>query len=214
MTDQLHEYLLSSSIRESDLLRRLREETAKDELSRMQISPEQGQFMSFLLRMMGARQALEIGVFTGYSSICIAEALGPRGHLLACDIDEKYTAVARRYWKEAGIESRIDLKIGPALETLTNLRNDVNAREAIDFIFIDADKENLPDYYELSMQLIRPGGIIAVDNVLWGGRVADSSVVDPETQAIRRLNERMKTDDRIFMSLVPIGDGLGLALKK
>jgi len=213
LTDALYEYLLSVSLREPELLARLRQETALQEMSRMQISPEQGQLMFLLLRLIGARRCLEIGVFTGYSSLVSALALPADGRIVACDISEEWTAIARRYWREAGVEPKIDLRIAPALETLDGL---IEAGEAgrFDFAFIDADKESYLAYYERVLQLLRPGGLLAVDNVLWSGRVADPEVSDADTAALRHFNETLHRDERIDLSLVPIGDGLTLARKR
>jgi predicted O-methyltransferase YrrM len=213
LTDALYEYLLSVSLREPELLARLRQETARQEMARMQISPEQGQFMFLLLRLIGATRCLEIGVFTGYSSLVTALALPEDGRIVACDVSEEWTAVARRYWREAGVESKIDLRIAPALETLDRL---VEAGETgrFDFAFIDADKESYLAYYERVLQLLRPGGLLAVDNVLWSGRVADPEVSDADTAALRHFNESLHRDERIDLSLVPIGDGLTLARKR
>lgn len=213
LENQLYSYLLSVSLRESDILRRLREETANHPFSMMQIAPEQGQFMALLVQLLGAKKTLEIGVFTGYSSLCVALALPPEGKVIACDISEEYTSTARRYWKEAGVADKIDLRIAPALETLDKLLAEGQAG-TYDFAFIDADKENYEGYYERSLQLIRPGGLIAVDNVLWGGRVADPQVQDKSTQAIRDFNQKLHHDERVSLSLVPIADGLTLALKR
>jgi predicted O-methyltransferase YrrM len=179
----------------------------------MQISPEQGQFMFLLLRLIGATRCLEIGVFTGYSSLVTALALPEDGRIVACDVSEEWTAVARRYWREAGVEPKIDLRIAPALETLDRL---VEAGETgrFDFAFIDADKESYLSYYERVLQLLRPGGLLAVDNVLWSGRVADPEVSDADTAALRHFNESLHRDERIDLSLVPIGDGLTLARKR
>jgi predicted O-methyltransferase YrrM len=213
LTDALYEYLLSVSLREPELLARLRQETARQEMARMQISPEQGQFMFLLLRLIGATRCLEIGVFTGYSSLVTALALPEDGRIVACDVSEEWTAVARRYWRQAGVESKIDLRIAPALETLDRL---VEAGETgrFDFAFIDADKESYLAYYERVLQLLRPGGLLAVDNVLWSGRVADPEVSDADTAALRHFNESLHRDERIDLSLVPIGDGLTLARKR
>lgn len=211
--DRLYDYLLSASLREPDLLRRLREETAGLEMARMQIAPEQGQFMALLLRLMGARRTLEIGVFTGYSALCAALALPEEGRILACDISEEWTTVARRYWCEAGVEQKIDLHLAPALQTLADL-TEHGQRESFDFAFIDADKENYDTYYEYALRLVRPGGLIAIDNVLWGGSVADEADQEPSTRAIRALNAKLHADDRIELSLVPIADGFTLALKR
>ncbi|WP_254565366.1 class I SAM-dependent methyltransferase [Oscillatoria sp. HE19RPO] len=213
LDDLLHRYFLSVSGRESDLLRSLREETAAHPLSRMQIAPEQGQFMALLVQLLGATKTLEIGVFTGYSSLAVALALPPQGKIVACDISADYTAMARSYWQRAGVADKIDLRIAPALETLDRL---IEAGEAgtFDFAFIDADKQNYDNYYERTLQLVRVGGLIAVDNVLWGGQVADPTVEDTNTKAIRALNAKLVEDDRISLSVVPIADGLTLALKR
>ncbi len=213
LDDRLHAYFLSVSGRESDILRSLREESAAHPLSRMQIAPEQGQFMALLVQLLGATKTLEIGVFTGYSSLAVALALPPQGKIVACDINEDYTAVARSYWQRAGVADKIDLRIAPALETLDRL---IEAGEAgtFDFAFIDADKQNYDNYYERTLQLVRVGGLIAVDNVLWGGQVADPTVEDANTKAIRALNAKLVEDDRISLSVVPIADGLTLALKR
>jgi predicted O-methyltransferase YrrM len=213
LTDKLYDYLLSASLREPDILRRLREETASQEMARMQIAPEQGQFMAMLLRLIGARRTLEIGVFTGYSALCAALALPEEGRIVACDVSEEWTAIAQRYWREAGVEDKIDLHLAPAVETLAQLMES-GQRESFDFAFIDADKENYDTYYEYALRLVRPGGLIAIDNVLWGGSVADESDQEPSTRAIRELNAKLHTDDRIELSLVPIGDGLTLAWKR
>lgn len=212
ITDEIYEYLLAVSLREPDLLKRLREETATYANREMQISPEQGQFMQFLVRLMGASKLLEIGVFTGYSSLWMALALPPDGRLVACDVNEQYTAVARRYWKEAGVDRKIDLRLAPARETLERLISEGN-EGAFDFAFIDADKEQEYEYYEQCLKLVRTGGLIAIDNVLWDGQVADPDDHDPDTKAIREFNARIKDDERIALSLVPIADGLTLALK-
>src|SRR4028119_1479078 len=213
LDNQLYDYLLSVSLREPDILRQLREETASYPMARMQISPEQGQFMALLVQLLGATKTLEIGVFTGYSSLCVALALPPTGKIVACDVSEEYTAVARRYWQSAGVADKIDLRIAPALETLDELLAAGQA-ETFDFAFIDADKRNYEGYYERSLQLIRPGGLIAIDNVLWSGRVAEPQVHDNSTQALRALNEKLHHDERVTLSLVPIADGLTLALKR
>jgi len=212
LTDALHAYLVDHSVREPDILRRLRAETARDSLSMMQISPEQGQFMQLLVRLMNARNCLEIGVFTGYSSLAVALALPAAGRLLACDVSEQWTAIARRYWREAGVEAKIDLMIAPALSTLDQLLVERRAG-TIDFAFIDADKINYPGYYERAFALVRTGGLIAVDNTLWGGQVIDKNAQGEDTQAIRRFNDQLHSAKRIHLSMLPIGDGLSLALK-
>lgn len=213
LTDSLYEYLLAVSLREPGLLCRLREETAAYPNARMQIAPEQGQFMALLVRLMGARRCLEVGVFTGYSSLAIALALPDDGRIVACDVSEEWTAVARRYWAAAGVEHRIDLRLAPALETLGGL---LEAGEAgsYDFAFLDADKENYPRYYELLLELVRPGGLIVVDNTLWSGRVADPANQEAGTVALRGFNAQLHRDERVDLSLVPIGDGLTLARKR
>ncbi len=213
LNETLHQYLLAQSLREPQILQDLRQETANQPLSQMQIAPEQGQFMAFLVQLMGATTALEIGVFTGYSALSVALALPDTGRLVACDVSEDYTAIARRYWQKAGVAEKIDLRIAPALDTLDALLSDGQAN-TFDFIFIDADKSNYDNYYERSLQLLRPGGLIAIDNVLWGGKVADPEVTDNRTQRIRAFNQKLHTDDRILLSLVPIADGLTLAIKK
>ena len=213
--DRLYDYLLSVSSREPEVLARLREETRESTGDRfgMQIAPDQGQFMALLVQLMGARKALEVGVFTGYSSLSVALALPEDGRLIACDVSEEWTSIARRYWKEAGVSHKIELRLSPALETLDAL---LAAGEAgtFDFAFIDADKGNYAVYYERALELLRPGGLIAIDNVLWSGRVADASVDDADTVAIRKLNEKLHRDDRISLSLLPLADGLTLALKR
>jgi caffeoyl-CoA O-methyltransferase len=178
----------------------------------MQIAPEQGQFMALLVRLTGARRILEIGVFTGYSSLAMALALGRDARFTCCDISEEYTAVARKYWAKAGVADRIELKLGPAAETLKGLLK--GSEGEIDFAFIDADKTNYETYYDLALQLLRPGGLIAIDNVLWGGDVANPKKMDEDTEAIRRINKKVHADERVDVSLVPIGDGLTLARKR
>jgi predicted O-methyltransferase YrrM len=213
LSDRLYDYLLANSLREPEILRQLREETARHPMSMMQIAPEQGQFMALLMQLMGATKTLEVGVFTGYSSLAVALALPPDGKIIACDVSEEYTAIARRYWEAAGVADKIDLRIAPALNTLDQLLAEGHAG-TFDFAFIDADKANYQEYYERSLQLIRPGGLIAIDNVLWSGKVADSQVQDNQTQKIRALNQKLHQDQRVTLSLVPIADGLTLALKK
>ena len=212
MTDALYDYLLESSLRETELLKRLRDETEGVAWSVMQISPEQGQFMALLVELIGARRALEIGTFTGYSALCVAAALPADGLLTACDINAETTAIARRYWEEAGVADRIDLHIGPATETLERLI--AEAAEPYDFAFIDADKSNYTAYYELVLKLLRPGGLIAIDNVLWSGSVIDPASDDESTEAIRAFNATLAGDERISISMLPLGDGLTLARKR
>lgn len=212
LSDALYDYLLSVSVRESPLLRRLRQETATDPMARMQIAPEQGQFMALLARILGARRALEIGVFTGYSSLCVAAALPAEGRLVACDTNDAWTRVARRYWREAGVEDKIDLRLAPALDTLDALLQG-GEQGGFDFAFIDADKREYGAYYERVLALLRAGGLVAIDNTLWNGSVVDPEDQSEDTVAIRAFNEQLHGDERVSLSLVPIGDGLTLALK-
>ena len=213
MTDSLYGYLLAASLREPEVLKRLRDETAGHESAHMQIAPEQGQFMGFLVELLGARKTLEIGVYTGYSALWVALSLPLDGRMVACDVNAEWAELARRYWKEAGVADKIDLRIAPALETLDALLAGGEAG-TYDFIFIDADKENYGGYYDRSLDLLRPGGLIAIDNVLWDGRVADDDFQDLDTRCIRRLNDALLRDDRITLSMVPIGDGLTLVRKR
>jgi predicted O-methyltransferase YrrM len=213
MSEGLYDYLLSASLRDSTLLKRLRAETASLPNGGMQVSPEEGQFLALLVQLVQARRALEIGVFTGYSALSVALALPEDGRIVACDISEEFTSVGRRYWKEAGVEHKIELRLGRAVETLDRLLAEGQAG-TFDFAFIDADKSNYHAYYERALVLVRPGGLIAIDNVLWHGRVADPTNHDEDTQAIRALNARLLHDERVSLSLVPIGDGVTLALKR
>jgi predicted O-methyltransferase YrrM len=212
VAEDLAEYIRSVTLREPEILKRLRQETAKLPNAMMQISAEQGQFMGMLMRLMGARLTLEVGVFTGYSSTAVALALPKEGRIIACDVSEEYTSVARRYWREAGVEHKIALRLAPAAETLDALLAEGRGG-TFDFAFIDADKENYDRYYECALKLLRPGGLIAVDNVLWHGKVLDESVQDADTRAIRALNEKLHRDERIWVSMLPIGDGMTLACK-
>ena len=213
LTDQIYDYLVDVSVRETDVQRRLREETAKHPESQMQIAPEQGQFMALLVRLLGVQKALEVGVFTGYSALAVALAMLPDGQLVACDVSEEYTAIARRYWEEAGVAHKIDLRIAPATDTLDALLAD-GQDGAFDFAFIDADKRSYDAYYERALRLLRPGGLILLDNMLRGGRVADPSEDAPGVEAIRALNKKLYTDDRIDLSLLPLADGVTLARKR
>lgn len=213
ITDELYAYLSRVTVRESPLLAKLREETSPMPGAGMQIGPDQGQFMALLVELIGARRTLEVGVFTGYSSLCVAAALPEDGKLVACDISEEYTRIARRYWKEAKLDHKIELRLGPAIATLDELIAS-NQKGTFDFAFIDADKEAYDAYYERALVLLRPGGLIAVDNALWGGRVAKPEYDDEDTRAIRALNEKAAKDPRVSMSMVPIGDGLLLARKR
>ena len=212
LTNELYDYVLSVSLREPAVLKRLREETARDPMARMQIAPEQGQFMALLVQLIGAKKALEIGVFTGYSSLCVALALPAHGKLIACDVSEGWTAVARRYWAEAGVADKIDLRLAPALETLDKLLKQGQA-DTFDFAFIDADKVGYDAYYERTLQLLRPGGLMLLDNMLRGGRVIDAAERGEDTQAIREINIKLHHDKRVALSLLPVADGLTLALK-
>ncbi len=212
LDDRLYDYLLSVSLREPDILARLRDETLHRADAEMQIAPEQGQFMALLLKLIGARRSLEVGTFTGYSALVCALALPEDGQLIALDINEETTAIAQRYWAEAGVENRIELRLGPAEDSLRNLI-DSGDQGSFDFMFIDADKTGYPTYYEMGLQLLRPGGLVAFDNVLWAGRVADPGAGDDDTQALKALNVQLHADPRVDISMVPIGDGLTLARK-
>ncbi|HWZ32463.1 MAG TPA: class I SAM-dependent methyltransferase [Bryobacteraceae bacterium] len=211
--ENIYDYLASVSLREPAILGRLREETTSHPRATMQITPDQGQFMALLIQLIGARLTLEVGVFTGYSSLAVALALPADGRIVACDVNEEYTAVARRYWKEAGVEHKIDLHLRPALETLRELLAE-GRQSSFDFAFIDADKSNYEHYYESALELLRPGGLVMIDNVLWSGRVADPQENDPDTLAIRALNKKLHADSRVTLSMLSIGDGVTLALKR
>ncbi|MEM6731898.1 MAG: class I SAM-dependent methyltransferase [Myxococcota bacterium] len=213
LTDALYPYFHEVSVRESPVLKRLREETSRLPEGVMQVAPEQGQFMALLSSLMGARRVLEVGVFTGYSALCIAETLPDDGVLVACDVSEEWTAIAQRYWEEAGVASRIELKLAPAMDTLSTLLASGDAG-TYDLAFVDADKTEYPRYYEALLELVRPGGLIMVDNVLWGGSVIDPEKNDESTEAIRAFNRMIHGDERVDLSLVPIGDGVTLARKR
>ena len=213
MTAALSEYLLLGAA-ESPAARRLREETQElGRVSGMQVSPEQGAFMALLVKLIGARHTLEVGTFTGYSALMVAQALPPDGCLVACDVSAQWTAVGQRHWAAAGVADKIDLRLAPAIETLDSL---IAAGESgtFDFAFIDADKENYDSYYERCLTLLKRRGVVAIDNVLWGGRVADPTQSDPATQAIRALNEKVRADTRVDAAMLPVGDGLTLAMKR
>lgn len=212
LNDVLHRYLLDVSLREPDVLRRLREETSQVRLSIMQITPEQGQFMQLLVHLIGAKRCLEIGTYTGYSALCVALALPPEGKLVCCDISEEWTSIGRRYWAEAGVARKIDLKLAPAMDTLGELLAQ-GAAGSFDFVFIDADKANYANYFECALQLLRAGGLIAIDNTLWFGHPADPADNTPDTVSIRALNAKIREDARVRISMLPIGDGLTLAQK-
>ena len=213
LTEALHDYLLKVSLREDKVLKRLRVETQKMPRGKLQICPEQGQFMAFLAESIGAKRCFEIGTFTGYSACVVAMALPPRGKLIACDVSEEYTAVARRYWREAGVDKKIDLRIAPAIHTLDALLKN-NQAGKFDFGFIDADKPNYDGYYERSLKLLRKGGLLLIDNVLWGGSVIDKSDRDLSTRCLRALNKKIHDDKRVSISMIAIGDGLTLARKR
>ncbi len=209
----LYDYLFDVSVRDTPLLKALRDETARDPMARMQIAPEQGQFMALLVKLTGARSIIEIGTFTGYSSLCMAQALPDSGRLICCDVSEEWTAMARRYWEKAGVAHKIDLRIAPALDTLRRLL-DNGQGESFDMAFVDADKANYRAYYECCLSLLKPGGLILLDNTLWSGRVADDSVTDEDTVALRAFNASLKDDTRIDFSLLPMADGLTLVRKR
>jgi predicted O-methyltransferase YrrM len=213
LTDRIHQYVLRWGLDEPPVLARLREETASHPHASMQISPEQGAVLALLVELTDARRCLEIGTFTGYSSLAVALALPDDGRIVCCDVSDEYTSVARRYWAVAGVTDRIDLRLGPALETLDALLAD-GAAGTFDLAFIDADKTGYPDYWERCVELVRPGGVIALDNVLWGGRVADPDDDHPSTRAIREVNERVAADPRVRQVLLAIADGMTIARKR
>ena len=213
LPENIYDYMNSVSIREPPILRKLREETASHPMGGMQIPPEHGQFLALLMQLTGARRTLEVGVFTGYSSLAVALALPDDGKILACDVSEEYTSVARRYWKEAGVDHMIDLRLKPALETLHELIAQ-RQHNRFDFAFIDADKANYEGYYECALELVRPGGLIAIDNVLWHGAVIDPEDNTADTLAIRAINKKLHADSRVAISMLPISDGLTLACKR
>jgi caffeoyl-CoA O-methyltransferase len=213
LTEPLHAYLLETSLREPEALAGLRAETGRMANPDLQVAPEQGQFLYLLAELVGARGIVEVGTFTGYSSAWMAMALPEGGRLVACDLSEDYTRTARRYWEELGLSARIELRLQPALKSLDELLAE-DGRDAYDMAFIDADKENYDGYYERCLELVRPGGLICVDNTLWHGQVVDESARDKDTQAIRALNAKLRADDRISLSMVPIGDGLTLCRKR
>ncbi|MBW4654991.1 MAG: class I SAM-dependent methyltransferase [Kaiparowitsia implicata GSE-PSE-MK54-09C] len=213
LSDALYRYLLSVSLREPAVLRQLREETVLHPLQMMQVTPDEGQFLSLLVQLMGARKTLEVGVFTGYSSLAVALALPADGQVIACDVSEEYTAIARRYWQQAGVAHKIDLRLAPALDTLDALIDEGHS-SSFDLAFIDADKGNYLNYYERSLQLVRPGGLIVADNVLWSGSVIDAADQSDSTNAIRRFNKVLHQDTRITLCMVPMSDGLTLAIRR
>lgn len=206
-------YVLQTGTRETAAMAKLREETATMSESHLQISPDQGQFLAFMAKTIGARQALEVGTFTGYSALAIADSLPADGHLITCDINEEYTAIAQRYWREAGLANRIELRLAPALETIQGLLADGHARR-FDLIFVDADKTGYDDYYEHGLKLLRPGGVMIIDNLLWGGAVADPDDGSEDTNALAALNAKIHEDERVDMCLAPVGDGLGMVRRR
>ncbi|MGE8146615.1 O-methyltransferase [Pseudomonas frederiksbergensis] len=208
LDDSLYQYLLDVSLRETPLLKRLRDETQTLPMARWQVAPEQGQFLALLVKLTGARRLLEVGTFTGYSALCMAAALPDDGSLICCDIPGDYNIIARRYWEEAGLAGRIDLRLAPALQTLAQLSG------PFDLIFIDADKANYPKYLEHALRLLRVGGLAIFDNTLWSGRVLESSPESEDTRAIQTLNRALKDDERVDLSLLPVGDGLTLCRKR
>lgn len=213
MPDAVEQYVFELMAGSNAVERRLREETARLPRASMQIGQDQAAFMSLLVRVHGVRRALEIGTFTGYSAMAVASALPAGGELICCDVSEEWTSIARRYWQEAGLDGKIHLQLGPATVTLDHLLTD-GAGESFDWAFIDADKLNYENYYERCLRLVRPGGLILLDNMLWDGKVADPSVQDPETAAIRALNQKIRGDGRVIACLLTIGDGVMLARKK
>jgi predicted O-methyltransferase YrrM len=213
LDDALYQYLLDVSLRETPLLKRLRDETQALPMARWQVAPEQGQFLALLVKLTGARRLLEVGTFTGYSALCMAAALPADGSLICCDIPGDYNAIARRYWQEAGLAGRIDLRLAPALETLAELERQGQG-ESFDLVFIDADKANYPGYLEHALRLLRVGGLAVFDNTLWSGRVLEANPESADTRAIQTLNRALKDDARVDLSLLPLGDGLTLCRKR
>jgi len=212
LTEALYDYLLKVSLREPEVLKRLRTATEKEELSEMCSAPEQGQFMAMLLKLLGAKRVIEVGTYTGYATLWMALALPADGEMVTCDVSERWTFVARRFWEDAGVDGKIRLELRPAVETLDRLLAD-GGKGTFDFAFIDADKVNYENYFELCLELIRPGGLIAVDNTLWGGSVIDPDKQDEATESIRAFNKKLKGDERIELVMLPVSDGLTLAMK-
>ncbi|MBC7807992.1 MAG: class I SAM-dependent methyltransferase [Akkermansiaceae bacterium] len=214
MTDSLHAYLLGANEPLPPVQQRLRDETALLPQGGWQISAEQGQFMAFLVKLTGAKHCLEVGVFTGFSSLVVAQALPPDGTILALDVSEEFTSVARRYWQEANVTHKIVLRLAPATQTLAKLADSPENHAAFDFAFIDADKPNYDSYYESCLTLLRVGGLLLIDNVLWAGKVADPTITDADTMAFKNLNAKIATDERVDRCMVPIGDGVTLCRKR
>jgi len=208
LPEKIARYIQEHAVREPEVLRELRATTASVPHSGMQIGADQGQFMAILVKLMGAKRCLEIGTYTGYSALAVALALPKDGSIVCCDVSEEWTAVGKPFWKKAGVEKKIDLRIGPALQTLKKLKG------PFDFVFIDADKENYLNYYERCLELLRRGGLIVVDNVLWSGEVANEDAKDELTLALRKFNDRLHKDKRVDLAMLSIGDGVTLALKK
>ncbi|HEX4764365.1 MAG TPA: class I SAM-dependent methyltransferase [Usitatibacter sp.] len=213
LTDKLYEYLVDHSVREHPVLALLRAETAKLPHAGMQIGADQGQFMALLAKLIGARRCIEVGVFTGYSSLAVALALPDDGRIIACDVSEEWTAIARRHWEKAGVAKKIDLRLGRATATLDQLLAE-GGEGRYDFAFIDADKTSYRDYFERCLRLLRANGLIAIDNTLWSGDVADPSNTKPDTVALRELNDALHRDERVDIALLPLGDGVTLARKR
>lgn len=212
LTPELLAYLKRVSLHEPNVLKSLRQETSKLPNYFMAISPEQGQLLALLVKLIGARRTLDVGTFTGYSALAVALALPPDGRVIACDIDPKPVLLGKQFWRSAGVENKIEVRLAPALETLENLL--ATSKENFDFIFIDADKIHYDDYYEKSLLLVRKGGVIAIDNVLWGGRVIDDSNHSPSTEILRTFNQKLAQDSRVDISMIPLGDGLTVARKR
>jgi predicted O-methyltransferase YrrM len=213
LNDSLYDYLLSVSLHEDEVLQALREETRQIDMHIMQISPDQGQFMALLVKLTGAKKILEVGTFTGYSALAMARAMPEEGELVACDISESWTNVAKKYWQQAGVTEKIKLHLAPAEETLKKILKN-NAADSFDMAFIDADKKNQWTYYECCLELLRPGGVILVDNVLWNGSVINEKDESEDTEAIRLFNKKIYKDNRVEISMIPVGDGITLARKK
>lgn len=214
MTDSFYKYYAGVAFREPEILRELRERTAELPNAQMQIAPEQGQFMALLVKLMKAHKTLEIGTFTGYSSLAVALALPVLGEVVCCDISEEYTNIAREFWEKAGVSEKMDLRIGPAVETLDAMVTDHNQLGSFDFAFIDADKIGYPEYYERALKLVQTGGLIAIDNVFRNGKVAETGKLDESTAAMQKFNQFLISDGRVEVSMVPIADGLTLAMKR
>lgn len=213
LTDRVYEYALEVGLREPDAFRRLREETGRLAEGEWQIAPEQGPLLALLVKLMGAKKCLEVGTFTGYSALWVASALPPDGRVVCCDVNPTYAEIARRHWAAAGLADRIELRLAPALDTLAALRA-AGGDGTFDYAFVDADKSNYDAYYEAALALLRPGGLVAIDNTLWDGKPADAAVTDADTAAIRALNAKLHADARIDLCFLPFADGLTLGLKR